>query len=270
MARGRRLVDCADTFFQKQLVASGYNLKDMAMIIGCSYRYAVAYFSGNVMPTASTIRIICDTLGVDYEKGVQEFIDAYDAWGEAHKDTHVKFSNTYKPKASKAKYANVEYKRHKVRWSFWRTKISGYGVSVKDLAKFLNKSTAVINNYLSGHIMPDDDVIKFFCNKFNVNHDRAYAEFRKEFDRWTEEHAKTHEVVGNYHVLKDHKSVEKPNAIEQKGISMDAMKCLQLVYGKLSYEDFQKVSQLHTSYMEFIEFLYGKVDFDTFRGIVGA
>lgn len=268
-------------FMQRRLADYGIPLKEMAEKINTSYRYTVSYFSGFVLPKNDIIKRICDILEMPYEVGIEKFNEIHKEWGETHKDTYYKFSNTYRPykngsygEATKPATNKVQKpSRRKPVAGFWNHKISGKGISTKELASKLGKPYSTTTAYLSGFIMPDNDVIKFFCKEFNVDFDRAYSEFAKVHEAWGIEHADTYDKSGNSFKIKQITTADKP--IEQlkevvKPSSNKAtrspgfMECLRLMYGKISREDFDHALTLSTSKQEMMRFAYDVVDYDTF------
>lgn len=271
-------------FMQRRLSDCGITLKEMAEKINTSYRYTVSYFSGFVLPNKDAIKRICDILEMPYEVGVEKFNDIHNEWGEAHKDTYYRFSNTYRP-YKKGGYGDVakpntkpaaeivkKHPRRKPVIGFWNHKISGKGISTKELASKLGKPYSTTTAYLSGFVMPDNEVIKFFCKEFNVDFDRAYSEFVKVHEAWGIEHADTYEKSGSSFKIKQITITDKPveqlkEAVKSSTKSTRSpgfMECLRLMYGKISREDFDRALTLSTSKQEMMRFAYDMVDYDTF------
>lgn len=267
-------------FMQRRLSDYGISLKEMAKKINVSYRYTVSYFSGFVLPKEDTIKRICDILEMPYEAGVEKFNEIYREWGEVHKDTYYKFSNTYRPykkgiygEATKPVVNKVQKpSRRKRTAGFWNHKISGKGMSVKELSVLLGKPYSTTTAYLSGFVMPEDDVIKFFCKEFNVDYDRAYSEFAKVHEAWAIEHTDTYERSGCTFKIKQITPADKPIEQLKEVVKPSAkstrspgfMECLRLMYGKISREDFDQALTLSTSKQEMMRFAYDRVDYDTF------
>lgn len=165
------------TVWQQRVSDAGYSVKEFAKQLGYSYRYTVAYLSGFVFPNPDAIRKICTFLNVDIEQGTQDFKDVFYNWGVEHADTHKRFSNTYVPKDTKAKAVvnskaipkeikpvvetpeDTSKKHSKRKMGFWQHKISGKGMSIKELAEELGKPYPTVTAYLSGFVMPDKDII---------------------------------------------------------------------------------------------------------------
>ena len=252
-----------NNFWQQKLIDHGISLHEMADMLGCSYKYTVAYFSGFVHPNEKMITDICDCLEVPVELGMQKFAEVYDAWGVAHKDTYTKYSNTYR-KIEKLK-DKVEHKIdarnkpiRKARTNFWHHKISGMCLSLHEISDYLGKPYETTKSYFIGEIMPTDDVIIALCKKFNVDFSRAYREFVKIHTFYEQKH--------NQVVAEPSKEVIKviDNYIKTPSIS----DCLRRVYGELSYDDFMHATTLTTSYEDMLRFIYQKVDYTIFSSLL--
>ena len=281
------------TIWQKRAEEAGLSIRQIAKRIGCSYRYTVAYFSGFVNPHPARVKAICELFNIDFAQGTADFNATYEAWGKAHADTHVRYSNTYKPidsvdpsyKPLKSMQRDVkEYldgvrkseakpkPRRKVTVNFWRHKIAGKGMSCKDLSVMLGKPYSTTSAYFSGFCMPDNDVIVALCKEFNVDYDRAVEEFTKIHDAWGLSHPDYERSGVTYKIKPKQTAVQ---VIEEKAAttpvkeckSLDVMYCLKKIYSKVSCEEFMQAEQLKTSYTDFIRFVYGKVDLDTFNEI---
>lgn len=264
--RGKQYNEAIATFWQKRVHDSNVTLEELASLLGCSYRYATAYLRGYVLPKKETMKRFCNIFGVDEKEGIQEFYKAFEAWGETHKDTHVKYSNTYKPKKPvKSSIKITEHKRHRQDVGFWAHKIASSGMSYTQISDLLGIDVPTFKGYLSGAIMPNPETIKIFCREFNVDYDRAYKAFVRSHNLWVCNHVDSYEKSGDIYVEKVTTPIEK---IEQTGATLSVMDCLKAIYGKLSCEDFVAASNLHTSYAEFLGFVYGKVDFKTFNSLV--
>ena len=267
-----------NNFWHQKLRESNVTLQEMSELIGCSYKYTVAYFTGFVHPTDNTIITICDLLNVPFDFGKKKFDEIYEAWGKAHK-SYVKVGNTYK-KVSEDAHKTIDV-------GFWRHKVDGSDITGKELATIIDKPYSTTNAYLSGFILPDKETVKKICIQFNVDFDRGYQEFLKAHDRWGIAHADTYVKQGNSYkaipiskrdedtatetpvtpVIKDI-PVEPTPVIETIDVPTPIPDYLvQLIYGKLSCDDFLKAKDL-TTLDELLEFVYGKVDYDTFMAML--
>lgn len=257
-------------FWKNQLDAKNVTLHEMAELLSCSYKYTVAYFTGFVHPTDDTIADICSLLDVPVDLGKRKFDEIYDAWGKAHKDTYVKYSNTYKRISKYSADATDSTKT--VLMNFWKHKISSNGISYYDLADKLNVPSVIICSYFNGSTMPDEQFIKDLCIMFDVDYDRGYQAFLKAHDSYRLTHEsdvvkKTKEISTPADIVEDItiKEVITPAPIVTK--ELPTVSDLQMkLYGELSYEDFIKVISLTTA-DAVLEFVYGKVDFDVFNSL---
>ena len=293
----------ANNFWQQKLIDADVSLKDMAELIGCSYKYTVAYFTGFVHPTDETITTICDLLSVPVEFGKQKFDEIYEAWGKAHKSTYMKFSNTYKRIPSEAQKTKEKQTRV-ITMGFWHHKIAGSDMTVKELAITLGKPYPTTNAYFTGYILPDKETAKKICILFNVDFERGYQEFLKAHDKWGLVHADNYVKCGNTYKMKPKKvrKVRKVNKVKKQNnvapvveeIPVDVvptpvpettvvpvieeffdkhynsrsktLRMQQLLYSILSYDDFLTVLSL-TSTDAVMRLAYDKVEFDVFKSL---
>lgn len=252
-----------NNFWQQKLVDHGISLHEMADMLGCSYKYTVAYFSGFVHPNEKTIIDICNHLDVPIEVGKLRFAEIYDVWGEEHKDAYVKYSNTYKKVGSVKGKAEQYLAAHskpirKAKTNFWLHKISGVGMNLQGVAEFLNVPFTVAKQYFTGVTLPEDDIIKSLCKKFNVDFSRAYREFVKIY---TSKHPTPSTAVAE-------PSKEVVRVIDNYLKTPNIQDCLKAVYGELSYDDFMKATTLTTSYEDMLRFIYQKVDYSIFISLL--
>ena len=255
-------------FWQKRLLDHSMTLHSIADAIGVSYRYTVAYFTGFVHPKEPTIKSICDILEVPIDLGTLEFDKLFESWGNAHKDTYAKFGNTYRrinKSASNSKKSASNSKKSHNKMNFWQHKISGQGMSTKELSIFLDKPYSTVKAYFSGFVMPSKDIIIALCKKFNVDYDRAYSEFEKIHSIWGETHADTYVVSGNCYKIKDTQSHKLEVSATPKD---DQAEYLRVIYGKLSYDDFMLMLTSGTNPTDVLRLSYGKVDSDTFMSLL--
>ena len=259
-----------NNFWQQKLAQSGISMQELAQYIGCSYRYTVSYLTGFVCPADETIYKICALFDVEPEVGKQHFYEIHEQWGKDNAENYAKVGNTYKPKHK----IRPGYKAKKYVANFWHHKLAGAHISAKAMAEICGVAYPTIVDYLSGHAMPANNIIKIFCKTFNVDFDRAYSEFVKIHEAWGIAHKDKYVAVGN--TYKPKVTVRtKPTpveALEQKANkktavhyrALDVTYCMRQVYGELSYEDFIQAMQMCTSYTGFLEFIYGKAECDTF------
>ena len=246
-------------FWQKKLVEQNLTLHNMSDILNCSYRYTVSYFTGFIHPTEKIMKSICAALNVPIEIGIPAFDEIYAIWGNAHKDTYEPSGNTYK-KINRLSKSTV---RPHNKINFWLHKISGQGISVKELAIFLDKPYSTVKAYFSGFVMPSDAIIITLCKKFNVDFDRAYQEFQKIHEFWGYSHRDSYVKSGNsYKPLQKSAPQPTPHSGEAKS------ECLKYLYGKLAYADFNQIIPTEISEKDVLRLSYNKVSYQDFMGLL--
>ena len=152
--------------------------------------------------------------------------------------------------------------------NFWVCKLGTREASYKDLAEMLGKPYSTVRAYFSGFVMPDDEVIKFFCKYYNVDRARGYAEFVKIHEAWGANHADGYYPSGCTYRQKPADYAEhKSNKYSRTPETPDFISCLRLLYYQLSYEDFMAATKFSTSYEALLEFIFDKVDFKTYTQI---
>ena len=153
---------------------------------------------------------------------------------------------------------------HAFRDNFWSRKRVEAKFTIDDIAKYLGKSRAATGMYFTGQIMPPQDCIKLLCSLFGVDELEGEREFRKAVKAYdllvapkkAELTCNTEPVVEEDDAQMEFESIVEPNN--------DIFK---LVYGKLSFEEFNTFFDLVAKGSNPLELIYGKVSFDEYKAI---
>lgn len=171
--------------------------------------------------------------------------------------------------------------------TFWSKKRIEKNMTIAQLAKDIGVHRVSVGKYLTGMYLPSDEIIKQFCDLFDVDFMRGKGEFFKAHQTYKVQHGKksaVHRVEKKVDVVVDKSEVEAEPVAEPKKFSMSnwvtkdievepvapvANQALELIYGKLSYQDFMQVfNVIHDGdYSEPMKMLYGKVDFKLFTSV---
>jgi transcriptional regulator with XRE-family HTH domain len=165
--------------------------------------------------------------------------------------------------------------------TFWNKKRVENNITIVELAKLFGVSRASMGAYLSGYLLPKDDIIKQMCEFFEVDPILGAREFRNAHNAWDAEKVKTLKAsAGNRHKSQLNANEESEPTVppvtvsEYKTITEDRAICsdiLRATYKKVDYDEYEKLSDyLFNGTGDPLEVVYGKVDLKTFRTIEKA
>ncbi len=160
--------------------------------------------------------------------------------------------------------------------TFWSRKRVECGKTIDAVAEATGCHRVLVGKYFTGMYMPNDEIIKKFCDLFEVEFMRGKGEFHKAHQSYKALHHRAPAVCkGNK------PKAELPEVPEQIPTAKPEVKpiiktetsvthqVLELLYGKLDYEDFMKVTDALEGgdYSEPMKMLYGHVDFKLFTAV---
>ena len=150
--------------------------------------------------------------------------------------------------------------------NFWSRKRVEAGLHVKELAGMLNMPYSTVGEYLSGQLIPPDNVIKALCELFDVNYDTGALEFQRANRAWKSmrEH-KDYKVI-NTNTLRAEALV--PEVDKKEPVIDYRTKFLKAVYGCVSYEQYEELKHyVEVEGADTLRYLYGKIDYDLYQRI---
>lgn len=162
--------------------------------------------------------------------------------------------------------------------TFWNKQRVMQGYTVDELAETIGLGSKATASYLTGFIMPNDEIIKEFCNLFQIDFMKGKGEFAKanaEYPRSEKSHKckmrASKPDMAPAPEVKPEVEVE-PVPVKKPIVNADnrADRVMELLYNiKIPYKDFKILAGQLMSGADILECTYGKVDFDTFAKIVG-
>lgn len=260
-----------NTFWDKTRIACNFTLSDVGNIMGVGRTAAGAYLSGLCMPSRSKVAALCEACNIDFDTGYHEFSKAYNTWEKNHPG-YVRNGNSYKKVASSSKglvdtplytpeledlssfNVGVGHRSRDTINNFWSNRKVEKQVSFKALAKATNKPLTSVRNYFIGRMVPDEDTIRIICDLLDVDYDLGVAEFAKLSN------------VGRHRSNKTKKAKKATKVIthEVSSATASTVDYLELLYGKVSFEDFQLISTAAKTKDDVLPFVYGQVDYKTY------
>ena len=155
-----------------------------------------------------------------------------------------------------------------------KRKAAGY--SIRALAKQIQCACSTTGAYFTGFVNPSDDVVYVISQYIGMDYDECRKEFDKTFTAWGKAHADKYEKIGNttYQIKKssDKNSqieltdrLNNPEKVQTKIDMYDVSKYLELLYSKISYEDFAVISGMGITAEDILRYLYGKIDYTLYK-----
>ena len=95
-----------DTFWSRKRVENNITVVELSKLVKCSRATTGAYFTGFLMPSDDTIKILCDFFDVDFIQGKREFINAHKKYDVDYK--RVVVAKAHSPKEKKEKQVKTK------------------------------------------------------------------------------------------------------------------------------------------------------------------
>ena len=157
--------------------------------------------------------------------------------------------------------------------TFWNELRVAQGASIIELADTYGVSRGTISNWFIGKYIPPDNVISKLCTRFNVDVKVGQREFRKAHKQWVKQHGDDIEQVSIFDTITeaDLATFDTPEpeiaAAEPVEEDTDVDLC-RILYGKLSFEDYERFRAAAQDGNDPVEFLYGKISFSEFNELL--
>lgn len=161
-----------ETFWNKLRIKNSLRIKDVAEMLGISIGTIGSWFSGQSVPNADNVKIICKLFEVPYDKGYGEFILANQKWDleKGHRKISMyspetiivdDAEGTKKAKKTKAKKEKPQTEVPQVQKDY--TKIVKYLYGRLSFADYMQLQTYLADNvdpmpYLYGKVSFDEYV----------------------------------------------------------------------------------------------------------------
>lgn len=158
-----------------------------------------------------------------------------------------------------------------------KRKAAGY--TIQTLSEKIGCAYSTTSSYFTGFVNPSDDMVYLIAQILGMDYTECRKEFDKAFIAWGKAHADKYEKIGNttYQVKK---SPDKNSQIELMDLlddidevqaendMYDVTKYLELLYNKISYEDFSVISAMGITAEDIFRYLYGKIDYTLYKELV--
>lgn len=281
------------TFWDKTRIACGLTVKEVGAIMGVGTSTASAYLSGICRPSKTKVAALCERCGVDLTKGYHEFTKAYADWEKEHPG-YVRQGNAYKKVEDTPELFgqvplyfpelednvdlsafNVEAEpKHRGRRkgspmritqdNFWFQKKDEKKISFRELSTKVNKPLSTVRNYFIGRMLPDEDTIKAICDYLDVDYTQGAIEFDK-IRNARKRRVKTRRKAAV--AVTPKVEAVATEAVSPKSSTIDY---LELLYGKVSFEEFQLIRTAAKTKEDVLPFVYGQVDYSTYCKIAST
>lgn len=245
----------SDTFWSKKRCDNNLSIKDLSDLLGSSYTQTSKYLTGQTMPPESAMRKICELFDVEFDVGKKEFYDAHANW-EVEKNSKAKSTEQV---------------------TFWQQQRLNKKVTLEQAANTMSIDYSYLSKCLSGAVLPSTPMAYRICDYFGVDYIKGAEEFNKAHNEWiianpgkTKNRDKVH--TRKYVVPEDHKAevVSTASQPEIQPVGSLSDNLLELMYGMVSYMDYENIRTGNLSGKKLLETVYKRVDFEMFWEILQA
>ena len=169
--------------------------------------------------------------------------------------------------------------------NFWSRKRVEANITMKEIAELLEIKVKTASAYFTGQIVPHEHQIKLLCELFNVDTLEGEREFIKAHKAYEAPHKRTL-ILSAKTKSKIAKATKRPNnntpTLEEEPTLAEQVakevyekeeqrkdKLFEAVYGKLDcWKTFKEFAIFVSRNVDVREWLYGKVDFETYKKVM--
>ncbi len=249
----------SDTFWSKKRCDNNLSIKDLSDLLGSSYTQTSKYLTGQTIPPEPAMRKICELFDVEFDVGKKEFYDAHTNW-KAEKEERLN---------------NKANSTEKI--TFWQQQRLDKKVTLEQVAKEMPIDYSYLSKCLSGAVLPSTPMACRICDYFGVDYIKGAEEFNKAHNEWIVANPgkkKNRDKVRTrkYVVPEDHKAevVSTASQPEIQPVGSLSDNLLELMYGTVSYMDYENIRTGNLSGKKLLETVYKRVDFEMFWEILQA
>lgn len=168
--------------------------------------------------------------------------------------------------------------------NFWSKKRVEQNVSIQDVAELLNINVKTASSYFTGQQCPHEEQIKIICDFFDVDVIEGTREFINAHKKYDATHKRV--LTASAKKPKESKKVKaaestdtanetdiiipKDTPIKVVGFTDNRKVIEKILYGTLSYDDFELFKARLDGVGDPLELIYDKVDYRTFRRVEKA
>lgn len=265
-----------NTFWNRVRVSKGIKIREVAEMFDVSETVAGLWFSGQRPPKTAIQCQLCDLFDVDYETGINNFTNDHKIWkNERGRFNFITEEDLEIMKSTKKASKQSEQPGTpgaKIRYSTpWNTRRQESGISIADLAAFLNLARCTVSTFFTGRAMPSDKHIQMLCGLFNgLDFDTGKQDFITGHEMWLSENSNTknrkksapsvEDIASTFNTTVDDGTCESSESIQNS--------IIDLVYGKISRSDFLSfVDALSKHNSSALDIIYGKLPCTDFIAI---
>jgi len=257
-----------NTFWNRVRVSKGIKIREIAEMFDVSEAIAGLWFTGQRPPKTAIQCQLCDLFGIDYETGINNFTNDHKIWKNERGRFNFITEEDLEIMKSTKKMSNQSEKHGtpgaKIRYSTpWNTRRQESGISIADLATFLNLARCTVSTFFTGRVIPSDNHIQMLCGLFNgLDFDIGKQDFITGHEMWLSEnpdtgtHKKsaapsTEEITETFDTVVND-TCESSESIQDS--------IIDLVYGKIPRSDFLEfVDALSKHNCKALDIIYGKI-----------
>ena len=260
-----------NTFWNRVRVSKGIKIREVAEMFDVSEAIAGLWFSGQKPPKTAIQCQLCDLFDVDYETGINNFTNDHKIWKNergrfnfiTEEDLEIMKSTKKASKQSEQPGTSGAKIRYSTPWNIRRQES---GISIADLAAFLNLAKCTVSTFFSGRAMPSDKHIQMLCGLFNgLDFDTGKQDFIAGHEMWLSENPDTRnrkksctkvaptteEIVETFNTTPGGCGPSSEGLIEY---------LIDFVYGKINRTDFLAFSDaISRGDSKALDIIYGKL-----------
>ena len=258
-----------NTFWNRVRVSKGIKIREVAEMFDVSEAIAGLWFSGQKPPKTAIQCQLCDLFDVDYETGINNFTNDHKIWkNERGRFNFITEEDLEIMKSTKKASKQSEQPGTpgaKIRYSTpWNIRRQESGISIADLATFLNLARCTVSTFFTGRTMPSDKHIQMLCGLFNgLDFDTGKQDFITGHQMWLSENpnAEDHKkstapsvegIAATFDTVVDDGTCESSESIQDS--------IIDLVYGKIPRADFLSfVDAISKHNSAALDIIYGKL-----------
>jgi len=173
------------------------------------------------------------------------------------------------PKGNRTNHTGVQPPRT-FKDTFWNKQRVAKNLTIKEVAEMLGINDARVGMWFTGQLMPQDYWIKDLCKLFEVDYNEGQLAFQKAHLEWSAEHNLKGKM--KYIAKTTSKKKKTEQAISDKSAINNIAEVVLALYGNVSCETFLTVYNAITSgkpdNCDIEQLIYGKVSFEQYQQII--
>ena len=140
--------------------------------------------------------------------------------------------------------------------TFWNRKRIENNAKYEELSEVLHISKSAIGSYMSGQLIPSDNIARQLCDLFGVDYAQGLLEFQHAHREWKSDRNGKAFISGE-----PPKKSPKVVSEEPESCAVDFFKA---IYGKVTYAQYEELKRIPVDGVNTMQYLYGKIDYATY------